>query len=167
LEPWWIAKIKPRQEKALAEDFLEKSVEYYLPMFTKVTRRKDNNKPRKSILCLFPGYISFSVARGEEYQLYATNRIVKILEIKNQNRFIRELDQVYHTLDLGINLEPFKGHHPDFTPGTLVEVTTGPMRGVQGVIVKINSGHKLILSVDVLGKAAVNIDAAMVRQVHG
>jgi hypothetical protein len=54
-EPWWVAKVKPRQEKAIAFDLIARSIDYYLPMFTKVVRRKDNNKPRKSILSLFPG----------------------------------------------------------------------------------------------------------------
>ena len=56
--PWFVAHVKPRQEKAAADDCLRLGVEYYLPMFTRVTRRRDNNKPRKSVLPLFPGYIS-------------------------------------------------------------------------------------------------------------
>lgn len=165
LEPWWIAKVKPRQEKALAADFLEKNIEYYLPMYTKVTRRRDNNKPRKTILCLFPGYISFSIASGAQHPLYATNRIAHIIEIRNQARFVKELDQIYHAIDLGVSLEPFTAGQSDLKPGTLVSVTAGPMRGIQGTVVRIQSTRKLVLSVDLLGKAAVNIDASLVKRV--
>ena len=61
-QPWFVAHVKPRMEKAVADDCVRKAIEYYLPMVTKVTRRKDNNKPRKSVLPLFPGYI----VRGEQ-----------------------------------------------------------------------------------------------------
>jgi transcription antitermination factor NusG len=161
--PWWVAKVKPRQEKALAFDLLRDNIEYYLPMYTKVTRRRDNNKPRKSIVCLFPGYISFCPQKGYERTVYTTSRVVTIIEVKNQSLFKRELEQIYHTIDLGIPIEPYQGG--DLTPGKLVEVTSGPMRGLQGIIQKIHSGHKLILSVDLLGKAAVSIDAYLVKPV--
>ncbi len=41
-------KVKPRKEKAFAYDLLEKKLEYYLPMYTKVTKRSDgkNGKHR-------------------------------------------------------------------------------------------------------------------------
>ncbi len=161
--PWWVAKIKPRQEKALAFDLIKHNVEYYLPMYTKVTRRRDNNKPRKSIVCLFPGYISFSPQKGYERDIYATNRVVNLIEVKNQSHFKKELEQVYHAIDLGIPIEPYQGD--DLTPGQRVEVTSGPMRGIQGLIHKIHARHKLILSVDLLGKAAVSIDAHLVKPI--
>jgi len=161
--PWWVAKIKPRQEKALAFDLIKRDIEYYLPMYTKVTRRKDNNKPRKSIVCLFPGYISICPQKGYERDIYATNRVVNLIEVKNQSHFKKELEQIYHTMDLGIPIEPYQGS--DLTPGKLVEVISGPMRGLQGVIQKIHSSQKLILSVDLLGKAAVSIDANYVKPI--
>ena len=159
--PWWVAKVKPRQEKALAFDFITRHIEYYLPMYTKVTRRRDNNKPRKSIVCLFPGYISFCVPKGTERSIYSTNRIVNLVEVRNQTHFKKQLEQVYHTLELGIPLEPVDASN--LKPGELVEVVSGPMRGIQGTIQRIQATHKLILSVDILGKAAVNVDASCVK----
>jgi hypothetical protein len=45
-ERWWIAKVKPRQEKQLAFDFLEFGIEYYLPLYEKLTIRPGTNKKR-------------------------------------------------------------------------------------------------------------------------
>lgn len=160
-DKWWVAKVKPRQEKALAHDLVKWDVEYYLPMYTKIARRKDNNKRRKSILCLFPGYLSFCSQIGFEREIYTSNRIVNLVEVKNQSHFKKELEQIYHTLDLGISLEPVDSLM--MKPGQLVLVESGPMKGIQGTIVKIHSGHKLIISVDLLGMAAVSIDASLVK----
>lgn len=160
---WWVAKVKPRQEKALAFDLIDLNIEYYLPMYTKQTRRKDNNKLRKTILCLFPGYLSYRIPKGYHREIYSTNRIVNLVEVKNQKHFIKQLDQVYRSLDLGIPLEPLD--YVYLTEGKLVRVNSGPMRGVEGTISKVQSGYKLILSVDVLGKASVTIDASQVESI--
>ncbi len=160
---WWVAKVKPRQEKALAHDLIKWELDYYLPMYTKVTRRKDNNKPRKSICCLFPGYLSFCVEKGFEREVYSSNRIVNLVEVRNQSHFKKELEQIYHTLDLGVSIEPVD--LMSMQPGQEVVVESGPMKGLQGTISKVQSGHKLILSVDLLGKAAVSIDTSLVKVV--
>ncbi|MDD5673987.1 MAG: hypothetical protein PHC61_07490 [Chitinivibrionales bacterium] len=157
--PWWIAKVKPRQDKALALDCIKGNIEYYLPMITKVTRRKDNNKPRKSILPLFAGYLSFCATTGSQNKLYATGRVVSIIEIKNQKHFIEEMRQIYRTLQKGISLEPVQV----YSPGTTVRVFSGPLAGIVGVITRVQNVDKLILSVQGLGRAAMVIDAANVK----
>src|SRR5664279_3310179 len=104
--PWFVAHVKPRMEKAVADDCVRKTIEYYLPMVTKVTRRKDNNKPRKSVLPLFPGYICIAGNKEAYHTLYATGRIASIIEIKHQRKFIAELGQIYSVLEKGVVLEP-------------------------------------------------------------
>jgi transcription antitermination factor NusG len=159
---WWVAKIKPRQEKALAFDFIQKNIEYYLPLITKITRRKDNNKPRKSILPLFAGYISFSADKNALPSIWHTNRVVSILEIKHQKKFIGELSAIYSALDLNIPLEPCESLYAE---GTAVHVRSGPFRGIRGIIVKTQNSNKLIISLEGLGQAALAIDSSMVEPI--
>jgi transcription antitermination factor NusG len=161
-ERWWLAKVKPRQEKALAFDLLERQIEYYLPMYTKVSRRPDNNKPRKTITVLFPGYLPYCAKSGYERLIYSTNRIVNIVEIQHQKRFMDELEQIYHTLELGLPIEPVDSDIA-ILPGTPVQIEYGTLRGIVGTVVKVQNGRKLILSVEGLGRAAVTVTADMVK----
>lgn len=163
---WWVAKIKSRQEKALAGDLLERKIEYFLPMYTKVTRRNDNNKPRKTILCLFPGYISFCPHKGFEREVFATNRVINLVEVRNQKRFMNQLEQIYLAFNRGISLQPIDNSE-EYDIGQEVTVTSGPMYGLRGTIARIQSKHKLILSVEMLGKAAISIDTALVKSAEG
>jgi transcription antitermination factor NusG len=158
--PWWVAKVKPRQEKAIAADFINLGIEYYLPLYTKVTRRKDNNKPRKSVLPLFPGYISFSAENRGVRDALRTNRVVNIIEIRHQKRFVEELTQIYSAIERGIILEPLVEAFPE---GTKVLVVSGPLRGIRGVISKIHNNNKLVLSVEGLGQAALSVDLSQVK----
>jgi transcriptional antiterminator NusG len=161
--PWWVAKIKPRQEKAIAFDFINLAIEYYLPLYTKVVRRKDNNKPRKSVLPLFPGYISFCADKRRLRDALRTNRVVNIIEIRHQKRFVDELSQIYFALEKGVVLEPLVDVYPE---GMRVIVVAGPLRGIRGVIVKIHNNHKLVLSVEALGRAALSVNQSQVRPDH-
>ena len=99
--PWWVAKVKPRQEKALAFDFIAKNIEYYLPLLTKVTRRKDNNKPRKSIIPLFPGYISFCADKNDLRTAFSTGRVVNTIDFGYWNAY-RTLCARYFGRDNGL-----------------------------------------------------------------
>lgn len=159
--PWFVAHLKPRQEKAAADDCVRFGIEYYLPMTVHVTRRRDNNKPRKSVLPLFPGYLSFTGTKETHSRLYATGRIANILTIRYQKKFITELGQVYSLLERGIPLEPCTSM---FTEGESVVVEAGALRGVHGIIAQVRDQQRLILSVECLGRAMMAIDATLVRK---
>jgi transcription antitermination factor NusG len=158
--PWWVAKVKPRQEKALAFDFIKKNIEYYLPMVTKITKRKDNNKSRKSVITIFPGYISFCSDKSNLSAVFSTGRIVNIIEIKYQKRFISELSQIYGLTENNMDLFPCS---ETSIVGDEVEIHTGPLKGIKGTIAKIQNRNMLILNVDGLGRAMVSVDANQVK----
>ena len=160
--PWFVAHVKPRQEKALADDCLRLGIEYYLPLAVKVTRRKDNNKPRKSVLPLFAGYVSFTGTHETHARLYATGHVAGIIEVRHQKKFIAELGQVYSLLEKGVPLEPCTA---SFAEGDEVRIEAGPLRGVRGVITTVRDRELLVLTVECLGRAMTTINAAMVKPV--
>jgi len=159
---WWIAKVKPRQEKLLAFDLIEANIEYYLPMYTKVTLRRGSKKRRTSILPLFPGYICF--AQDVPQNIYSTGRVVRLIQVKIQDRFIRELIQIERALLNGYALTPV---NEKFTIEEEVEVAVGSLQGIRGTIASIRSDRKLLLTVEGLGKATLEIEMYMVKKVAG
>ncbi len=157
-ERWWIAKVKPRQEKQLAFDFLENGVEYYLPLYPKLAIRPGTNKKRYFSVPLFPGYISF--AQNVPEDIFRTGRVVNLIEIKNQIRFIKEISAVYMAFECGLTVEPVT---QPVEVQSKVEVVSGVLKGIQGVVSSIKSQVSLILEVDGLGSAAVHVNATQIR----
>jgi len=157
---WWIAKVKPRQEKQLAFDFIKNGVEYYLPIYKKVTCRPGTNKKRVFEVPLFPGYICF--AQEVPQKIYVTGRVVNLIEVKNQKKFVSELSAIYFALEHGISVEPLE---ETFTVESKVEVVSGLLKGVCGVVASIKNSKQLIIEVDCLGAAAIQIDMTDVRPV--
>lgn len=157
-ERWWVAKVKPRQEKQLAFDFIQYGVEYYLPLYEKLTIRPGTNKKRYFSVPLFPGYISF--AQNVPQDIFRTGRVVNLIEIKNQSRFIKELTTVYMAFEHGLTVEPVT---EPVIMHSQVEVISGIFKGIQGIVSSIKDQLSLILEVNGLGSAAVHIDISQVK----
>jgi transcription antitermination factor NusG len=155
---WWVAKVKPRQEKQLAFDFINSGIEYYLPIYKKVSVRPGTRKKRTFDVPLFPGYICF--AQDTPKDIFVTGRVVNLIEVKDQKRFIRELSVVYNAIELGVAVEPLEEM---IALDTKVEVVSGLLKGIQGVVASIKNRVMIILEVSGLGRAAVQIEMAQVR----
>ncbi|MCB2141394.1 transcription termination/antitermination NusG family protein [bacterium] len=105
---WAVAHIKSRQEKAFAADLFNADVPYYLPLIENRTRRRDNGKIRKSLLPLFPGYVAMALDQDTKSRIYATNRVVSIVQVADQRQFVDELLQVQRAIDgnMKVTLQP-------------------------------------------------------------
>ncbi|MBN1575274.1 MAG: hypothetical protein JW913_01885 [Chitinispirillaceae bacterium] len=160
-ERWWVAKVKPRQEKQLAADFLKEGIEYYLPLYEKNTPRPGTKHRRIFHVPLFPGYISF--AQNQPHDIYRTGRVVNIIEILHQKRFVKELSQIYYALQGNAPLQPITD---TFAEGTLVKIIHGPFAGIVGIVDKDPASTRLILSVECLGNAALTIERSWIREIE-
>jgi hypothetical protein len=146
---WWVALVKSRNEKALAWELTGLGVGYYLPMLTQRTIRRDNRKPRKSILCAFPGYISLTHYQERKADILRTGRIIKVIPVSDQEQFVRQMDQVQTALDQFREV----GLLGSLAVGRRVMITAGPLQGVEGVIFRFSKPQKVFLNVAIFGRA--------------
>jgi hypothetical protein len=153
---WWIAKVKSRQEKALARDLLDREMEYYIPYYTKTLSRTDSAAPRKSLLPLFPSYVPFACEK-DPWQLLKLGRISTILPVHAQMKFKTELNGIYMAYEKGISIVPAPVQKYDI--GQEVRVVAGPLSGITGKFVRMNNAEFLLVAVEGLGGACVAIDA--------
>ena len=146
---WWVLRVKPRNEKALARELAQLGVGYYLPMFTKRTIRRDNGKIRKSVVCLFPGYISITDYPLIKETLFRTGRVMKIIKIMGQAQFASELESIRRVLERTEQMEV----HPHLVKGERVIIVEGALKGVEGVISDVREQDKVFLNVEMFGRA--------------
>lgn len=146
---WWVARVKPRNEKALAWDLSRLGIGYYLPMCTKRTIRRDNGKPRKSIICLFPGYISLTGYQERRTEIFRTGRVFQVIEVIDQDRFVAELENVRKALDYSKQVEL----QPRLAIGQRVMIVSGLLEGVQGIVTDLNRPQKIHLNVEMFNRA--------------
>ncbi len=127
---WWVVRTKSRNEKALAWELTRLGVSYYLPLVSKRTVRRDNGKPRKSVVCLFPGYISVASFPEHKHNLYRTGRIYNALEVVDQDKFIHQLNNVQAAVGSCSILEL----RQELVAGQSVIINSGPLQGVEGIV---------------------------------
>ena len=153
---WHVLHTKSRQEKVVAADLAAMGIAYYLPLVRAI--RYYGKRKAKVSMPLFPGYVFL---RGTLEQVYAadrTKRVANIIAVNAQDQLDWELRNLHLALSKDAELTPF----PFLKKGVRVEVRSGPFRGLQGVIEGRAADNRLILQVDMLGRAvSLEIDGAL------
>jgi transcription antitermination factor NusG len=128
---------------------------FYLPLARR--RLRVRGRPLTSFVPLFPGYLFLLADRDERVAALATRRVVRTLEVADQEGLWRDLRQIYQLIASGAPVTP----EDKLVPGAAVEIRCGPLAGLRGVIVRAASGHRFVVQVDFIQRgASVLIDEA-------
>ena len=153
---WFVLRTKSRQEKVLHNDLASRGIANFLPLITQTKYYGD--RKAKVEVPLFPGYVFLHGALDDAYVADRTRRVAQIIKVSDQDRLDRELRNIHMALSGGAPLDPF----PYLRAGMSVEVREGPFRGLRGVIEPGGRRDRLILQVDILGRAvSLEIDASL------
>jgi len=157
---WHVLHTKSRQEKIVAADLAAMGIAYYLPLVKQV--RYYGRRKAKVALPLFPGYVFLRGSLDQVYAADRTKRIANIISVNAQEQLDWELRNLHLALSKDAALTPF----PFLRKGVRVEVRSGPFRGLQGIIEGRAAENRLILQVDMLGRAvSLEIDGALLDPV--
>ncbi len=155
---WWVVHTRSRNEKALAHDLMSKDISYFLPMSWKVRRK--SRRTIRSFLPLFSGYLFFCGLEDQRVELLKTNRVANLIEVHDQQKLVDELVQIAQALRSGAPLTP----HKYLKAGQKCRVISGPLIGLEGIVVRTRGATRLVLQVDMLGQAAsVEIDVDLIE----
>jgi transcription antitermination factor NusG len=156
--PWWVARTKSRQEKALAWDLKKSGVKYYLPFVPRQQRCR--RRLRMSLVPLFPGYLFFRGTVLEWQRVLRTGRIAQVLEVKDQGILHKQLSD--------LSLVMAAQERPELCDlvkkRRKARIVYGPFAGVEGIVEQLKNKVRLILCVDAINLAVrVEIDIDQVR----
>lgn len=157
---WMPVRTKPRQEKKLAEYCKVHNIDYYLPLRRKLHRYSKGKC--EFTLPMFSGYI-FCCLNQELYSVLVRSNAVlfKInLDEIDEARLLGELRNIYQLEMLA--LEHTLVIKPELKPGIPVTISSGPFRGIEGIVSFRNNRHYITINIEMLGQsvsAKVDIDA--------
>lgn len=164
LAQWFVIRTKSRQEKALAAELDQRKVECFLPLARHV-RFHGKESVRRAVIQepLIPGYLFVRATMDEAYLADRSRRTAQLIRVADQDRLAWEIENLREAVDRGILLEP----HSLLQIGTKVEIRSGPLRGIQG-IVDGKKGNRLVLQISALGQAlSLEIDGALLDRMEG
>ncbi len=159
-ERWHVAHTKPRCEKKFAALLTAEGFTHELPL-SRVQRRY-GVRIRVHAKPLFPGYVFTRLPAAQRSRCYQQNLIVRLIEVPDETKFLTQLEEVRRVLASG--LETFV--RPLFAKGRMVQVVSGPLRGMQGVVDDPDRPGGVIIMMDALQQGVlVKIPAVDLRLV--
>lgn len=151
LGAWWVMHIKPNCEKKVASYLLNRKISYYLPLYKRRSRVGYLKRLRETEAPLFGGYLCFALDREKHFLLYDTQKLVRIIKVEDQEAFVRELNAVARAIETGEDLLV----EPGLIPGKRVLILSGPLEGIEGVVVRRHRERQLALSVNMFNQSVL------------
>ena len=161
---WWHALYTRHQhENVVAQALSGKGFEVFLPQYRTVHRWKDRQK--EILLPLFPNYVFIRGGLDRMLSIVTTPGVHSLVSWGGRPADIpsEEIEAVRRLVESPLRVEP----HPFLKCGDLVRIKSGPLEGIEGILVRKTRGYRLVLSVEMLSKsAAVEVDVSMVERVR-
>lgn len=152
LEPrWYAAYTCARHEKRVAEQLERRSVESFLPLYETVHRWK--NGPARLELPLFPGYVFVRIAVQERLRVLEVPSVVRLVGFGGLPTPLPEgeVEAIREGLAGNLHAKP----HPFLTVGRRVRVRSGPLQGLEGILVRRKGNYRVIISMDLIMRSIV------------
>jgi transcription antitermination factor NusG len=155
---WWVLHTKPRTEKTLARKLLTNSIPFFLPVYSK--RSRHGNRTLTSHLPLFPSYLFLNGDDSARREALETNCVVRTIQVVERDRLIADLSRIYRLMVSGIPMAP----EDRLQPGQWVQITSGPLQGMEGKLIRRGARDQLIVEVNFLQRgAAVEVEGWAIK----
>jgi transcriptional antiterminator RfaH len=154
---WYAMHTKPRQEKSVARCCYQRQLPFYLPLLARGTLIR--GRVRTAYVPLFTGYCFVVADPAERLSALATGRIAHSLEVPDPTKLWDELRQVQRLISSGAPITP-EGR---LEPSTPVEIRSGPLAGLRGIIIRRAKERRFVVQVDFIQRgASVELDESMI-----
>ena len=153
--PWFAILARTGREKNATILLENAGYECYLPVVK--FNRQWSDRLKEIELPLFPGYLFCRMNPHNRLPLLMTPGVIQIVGIGKTPIPVEEheIDAIQRVGKSGISLMPW----PYLQVGHVARIDDGPLRGMTGIVIRIKSGLKLVLSVSLLQRSiAVEID---------
>jgi transcriptional antiterminator RfaH len=146
---WWVIYTLARREKDLMRRLRTLKVPFYCPLTERKTRTPRGRK-RVSYVPLFPGYVFLCGREEQRYTALTTNCISKVLPVADPLPLVNDLRQIRQLIDSDAPLMP----EARLQRGMRVRIRSGPLMGVEGVVVRRRGRDRLLVAVEFLQRGA-------------
>jgi len=157
---WFALQVRTRHETAIASFLQAKGYEQFLPLYNVKKRWSDRVKVIESPL--FPGYLFCRL--DPQYRLPVL-KTPGVIQIVGYNRIPvpiedTEIQGIQTLVASGLPTQPW----PFLAAGDPVQIESGSLRGLKGIVVKLKENSRLVVSITLLRRSvAVEIDSALVQ----
>ena len=151
-EVWKVVYIASRQEKKVAVRLAQEGIEYFLPLYQKLSQWSDRKKWVE--LPLFNGYLFVKPTTLQRDKVLSLQGVVAFVRYNKADAVVKqtEIEIIKQVLESGYALESYTKPE-DFTVGDEVLITEGALIGHKGEILRHNNKEYFLVSFETLGQS--------------
>jgi transcription antitermination factor NusG len=155
LPHWYAAYTRANHEKRIADRLGALEVEHYLPLYASVRRWKDRRVRLQ--LPLFPSYVFVCLSRKDRLAVLQIPGVVHLVGCKGVPIPIPdgEIVRIREFLSQGHVAEPYRY----LTVGRRVRVASGPLQGIEGVVVNRKNRQRFVISFEAIQRS-ISVEVA-------
>jgi transcription antitermination factor NusG len=156
---WFALTVKYQHERQVESLLNSGGVDTFLPLYR--VRRRWSDRVKDLAAPLFPGYVFGRFLISERVRIVRTPGVARIVGFAGSPAPVPELqiESIRAALASRLPLSPW----PYLKAGDRVRIERGPLRGVEGTLLQLKDGLRLILSVEMLQRSlAVEVESDMV-----
>lgn len=160
---WYAFYTRPRHEKKVEAQLIEKQIACYLP--TRKVLRQWSDRKKWVEEPLFRGYIFVHGDNALRYRAVQTRGVVRVVMFGGKLAIVQdeEIEMIKRILRECENAEAA----PRVQVGDEVEVRVGPLIGLRGRLEAFQNAHRLIIDVPSIRQAIrVTVDVREVKKVY-
>jgi transcription antitermination factor NusG len=153
---WYAVYTRSRHEKTVAKQLAHKSVDHFLPVYE--TLRKWKNGRFKVQLPLFPGYLFVHIPLQERLKVLQVPGVVHLVGSSGVPLPLphAEIETIRDALTKGVQAHP----HPYLKVGSRVRISSGPLEGLHGILLRRKGKLRVVVSVDLIMRSiSLDVDA--------
>lgn len=160
--PWYALRIQSRLASLASSTLRGKGYEEFLPLYR--AKRKWSDRTKKLELPLFPGYLFCQFDVLDRLPILTTPGVIGIVGLGKTPAPVDddEIAAVRAIIRSGLAAQPW----PGLQVGSRVYIESGPLTGVEGIVLDTDKVYRLIVSVSLLQRSvAVEIDREWARPI--
>jgi transcription antitermination factor NusG len=157
---WFALQVRTRHETAIAGFLQAKGYEQFLPLYS--VKKRWSDRVRVIEAPLFPGYLFCRLDPQYRLPVLKTPGVIQIVGYNRVPAPIEETEihGIQTLVASGLPTQPW----PFLAAGDPVQIESGSLRGLKGIVVKLKENSRLVVSITLLRRSvAVEIDSALVQ----
>lgn len=146
---WVVLHVIRRHEKSAALFLFGKGYEVFLPTYAGSSTKPPKNNTEETPL--FPGYVFCLENEQSRGRIITTPGLLRIVSFGEKVAHLRdnEIAVLKQMCSSGRNYGP----HPFVQEGKVIEVVSGPLKGIVGTVVRMNKNNRVVITIDFLMKS--------------
>jgi len=146
---WYAVYTRANHEHRVADQLAEREVDHFLPEYESVRRWRDRKV--RLTMPLFPGYVFVHLALRDRLHILQIPGVARLVGFDGHPAPVpdEEVKRIREFLNRGFRAEP----HPNLQAGRRARVLSGPLEGMEGIILRRRNGIRFVISFELIQRS--------------